>query len=427
VLKVTQLIAIVLAAGKGERMKSDLPKVLHEVCGRPMIEYVLDAARVAGAARIIVVVGHGADAVRAALASHPDVEFVLQAEQLGTGHAVKMCREKLQSHAGPILILTGDAPLVRHESLVQLVNMQQQERAACVFGTAEVANPYGLGRVVRDERGQFLKIVEEKDASPSQKLIREINPSYYVFHGPDLLDALRKIRPNNKQNQLYLTDCPGVLKDEGKRVIAANVLSEQEAYGVNSRDQLATAHEFMQRRIQLNWMQQGVTIVDPRSTFIDSRVTIGADTIIRPFSYVQGPATIGPRCRIGPFAHIRPGTRLDADVEIGAFVEVNRTHLGAGSMARHLAYLGDTSVGTGVTIGAGAITANFDGGAKQGTTIGDRALIGAGSVLVAPVSVGHDAIVGAGSVVTKRHDVPPGTVVVGTPAKPLPPDTKHGQ
>lgn len=417
----TQLIAVVLAAGKGERMKSDRPKVLHEVCGRPMIEYVLDAVRGAGAGRIIVVVGHAASQVQAALAEHSDVEFALQTDQRGTGHAVEVCRNQLQSHDGPVLIVTGDSPLLRASSLAQLCEAQRTERAACVFGTAEVASPFGLGRVVRDSGGEFLRIVEERDASPAEKLIREINPSYYVFAAQDLLDALTKIRPNNRQNQLYLTDCPGVLKNEGKRVIAARVLSEEEAYGVNSRDQLAVAHEILQRRIQLEWMQRGVTIVDPRSTFIDSRVTIGLDTVIRPFTYIQGPASIGPRCRIGPFAHIRPGTRLAADVEVGAFVEVNRTQMDEGAMARHLAYLGDAVVGAGATIGAGAITANFDGASKHPTKIGEGSLIGAGSVLVAPVTVGASATVGAGSVVTKRTEVAAGTVVAGVPARPLRP------
>jgi bifunctional UDP-N-acetylglucosamine pyrophosphorylase/glucosamine-1-phosphate N-acetyltransferase len=418
---VTPLIAVVLAAGKGERMKSDRPKVLHELCGRPMIEYVLDSVRAAGAERTIVVVGHGAAEVRAALAGRADLEFATQTEQRGTGHAVEMCRDQLKSHGGPVLIVTGDSPLLKSTSLIQLVQTLETQRAACVFGTAEVANPFGLGRVVRDDQGEFCKIVEEKDATPAERAIREINPSYYVFQTPELLHALTKIQPNNKQNQLYLTDCPGVLKQEGKRVVAAPVLSEEESYGVNSRDQLAVAHELLQRRIQLEWMQQGVTIVDPRSTFIDSRVTIGIDTVIRPYTYVQGPATIGPRCRIGPFSHIRPGTHLEADVEVGAFVEVSRSHLGSGSMARHLAYVGDAKVGESATIGAGAITANFDGRSKQATTIGDRALIGAGSVLVAPVSVGAGATVGAGSVVTKGHDVPAGGVVVGAPARPLRP------
>jgi bifunctional UDP-N-acetylglucosamine pyrophosphorylase/glucosamine-1-phosphate N-acetyltransferase len=273
--------------------------------------------------------------------------------------------------------------------------------------------------VVRDDKGEFLRIVEERDASPAELLIREINPSYYVFDAPNLLYALTQIRPDNNQKQLYLTDCPSVLLGAGKRVIAAKVLSEEEAYGVNSRDQLAVAHEILQRRIQSRLMQQGVTIVDPRSTFIDSRVIIGMDTIIRPFSYIQGPATIGPRCRIGPFSHIRAGTQLEADVEIGAFVEVNRSHLGRAALVRHLAYLGDAAVGAGANVGAGAITANFDGRTKQSTTIGERAMIGAGAVLVAPVSIGPDATVGAGAVVPKRQDVAAGSVVAGVPAKPL--------
>ena len=413
------LVAVVLAAGKGERMKSDRPKVLHELCGRPMVEYVFDAAREAGARRILVVVGHGADQVQAALSGHRDLEFAAQIEQHGTGHAVATCRDKLLSHGGSVLILTGDSPLIQGASLIRLADTFEREQAVCVFGTAEVTNPFGLGRVVRDDRGEFLRIVEEKDATAEERLIREINPSYYIFRCPDLLDALDKIRPNNKQNQLYLTDCPGVLKGEGKRVLAARVLEEEESYGVNSRDQLAMAHQILQRRIQARWMRDGVTIMDPRSTFIDSRVRIGQDTIIRPFCYIQGPAEIGPRCLIGPFTHVRPGTRLDADVEVGAFVEVNRSHLAQGVVARHLAYLGDAEVGSRSNIGAGAITANFDGTQKHSTTIGAEAMIGAGAVLIAPVTIGQEATVGAGAVVTKQHHVPAGGVVAGVPARPL--------
>jgi bifunctional UDP-N-acetylglucosamine pyrophosphorylase/glucosamine-1-phosphate N-acetyltransferase len=412
-------VTVVLAAGEGTRMKTNRAKVLHELCGRPMIDYVLDAARAAGSRRIIVVVGHRADEVRAALSGHGDIEFVEQTEQRGTGHAVQMCSALLRSHDGPVLILTGDSPLVRGSSLLQLVETREQAQAACVLGTATVANPFGLGRIVRDAEARFQRIVEEKDASDDERAIREINPSYYVFRCVDLLDSLNKIRPNNKQKQLYLTDCPGVLLADGKKVLARNVLEEEEAYGVNSRDELARAFYILQRRIHQHWMNEGVTIADPRSTFIDSRVTIGQDTVILPFSYIQGPSEIGPHCRIGPFAHIRPGTRLDADVEVGAFVEVNRSHLGEGTTARHLAYLGDAVTGPQANIGAGAITANFDGKEKHPTAIGERAMIGAGAVLIAPVTVGADAIVGAGAVVTKRHDVPDGATVAGVPAKSL--------
>jgi bifunctional UDP-N-acetylglucosamine pyrophosphorylase/glucosamine-1-phosphate N-acetyltransferase len=422
---VSSLAAVVLAAGKGERMKSARPKVLHELCGRPMVEYALDAAREAGAQRIVVVVGHGAAEVKTALAGHGDVEFAVQADQLGTGHAVRMCRDHLANHSGPVLILAGDAPLVRGSSLRQLVENQASDQAACVLGTAMVQNPADLGRIVRDSRGEFAAIVEYKDATDEQRTIREINPAYYVFRAPDLLLALTKITTNNKQKQYLLTDCPAVLLRDGKRVRALQVFDEEESYGVNSRAQLAQAHDCLQRRIHQHWMSQGVTIIDPRTTYIDPRATIGQDTVIMPFTCIQGPSEIAPDCRVGPFAHIRPGTRLDAGAEVGAFVEVNRSHLGPAVVARHLAYLGDAQVAAGATIGAGAITANFDGETKQPTKIGECARIGAGSVLIAPVEVGASAVVGAGAVVTRQKDVPAGGVVAGVPAKPLPHKAKR--
>jgi len=309
---VSSLAAVVLAAGKGERMKSARPKVLHELCGRPMVDYALDAAREAGAKRIIVVVGHGAADVQAALARQHDVEFAVQADQLGTGHAVQMCCDHLARHDGPVLVLAGDAPLVRGSSLRQLVENQAADQASCVLGTAVVQNPADLGRIVRDSHGEFVAIVEYKDATDEQRAIHEINPAYYVFHASDLVRALTQITPNNKQKQYLLTDCPAVLLREGKRVRALQVFDEEESYGVNSRAQLAQAHECLQRRIHLHWMSQGVTIVDPRNTYIDPRATIGPDTVIMPFSCIEGPSEIGPECRVGPFAHVQPGTRLDA-------------------------------------------------------------------------------------------------------------------
>lgn len=307
------LTAVVLAAGLGKRMKSELPKILHELCGRPLVDYVIEAARGAGADRIIVVVGHRSEPVRAALAGQDDLVFVTQHPQRGTGHAVQVCRDKLLEGHDPVMVLAGDAPLVRAESLRQLVQAQMAGSLACAFGTATVNHPEGLGRIIRDQNGHFRAIVEEKDATPEQRMIREVNPSYYVFDRADLLwslDELAKRRPTNRQQEYYLTDCPGLLQDRGKGVEALNVMGAEEAYGVNSRSQLADLHVIMQQRIQAYWMEQGVTVVDPRNTYIDSRARIGMDTVIRPFSYIDGPSTIGSACSIGPFAHIVSGFEL---------------------------------------------------------------------------------------------------------------------
>lgn len=297
-------VAVILAAGKSTRMKSALPKVLHEVCGRPMIDYVLDAAREAGVTRQVVIVGHEAEKVQSALAIHKDVEFALQADQKGTGHAVMMARELLAGHDGPVLVLTGDAPLMRAESFEGLLEEFHSQSAACVIGTAETEHNQGLGRIVRDRAGEFVKIVEQKDASPAELSIREINVGCYVFDCRPLFEALDGLRPDNKQMEYYLTDCAAILKAKGLRVVAAKKLDIVEALGVNTRSELAKVGRALQERGLERLMAEGVTIVDPALVSIDPRAHIGPDTVIFPFTTIAGPCFIGSNCRIGPHVHI---------------------------------------------------------------------------------------------------------------------------
>lgn len=297
-------VAVILAAGKSTRMKSEVPKVLHPVCGRIMIEYVLDAARAAGVEKLIVVVGHKAELVRSALAHHSDVVFAEQNEQKGTGHAVMMCESHLAGHNGSVLILAGDTPLLQGSSLEALLESQSSFGAACVIGTANTKNNDGLGRIVRDGSGGFQCIVEQKDATPEQRLITEINTGCYAFKGPELLSALRKVRPNNSQSEYYLTDCPRILMDEGHKVAATCSLTIEEALGVNTRVQLSEVHFSIQQKILTTLMLSGVTIEDRGQTSIEFGASIGRDTVIKPFSVIEGTAVIGENCIVGPFAHI---------------------------------------------------------------------------------------------------------------------------
>ena len=413
-------VAILLAAGHGKRMKSSRAKILHEVCGRPMISYVVEAARGAGAKTIIVVVGAGADQVRAALADEPDVLFAVQENQLGTGDAVRSCRALLEDYHGPAFVLVGDEPLIRPEPLADLLERQRDEAAACLLGTAVVPDPTGFGRILRDSAGRFLKIVEQRDCTPEEAAITEVNPSCYVFELPGLWDALDLLDTGNAQGEYYLTDAPTLLLAMNRKVLALPVLAPDDILGVNTRQHLSQAHAIMQTRILDRLMTEGVSIVDPRNTYVDGRCEIGEDTVIFPYSFLTGHVKVGRGCRIGPMSHLRDGTILEDGAEVGAFVEVSRSSLGEGARARHLAYLGDAVVGAGSNISAGVITANFDGRIKSQTAIGRNAMIGAGSILIAPVTIGNDATVGAGAVVTKNHDVPEGATVVGIPARPLP-------
>jgi bifunctional UDP-N-acetylglucosamine pyrophosphorylase/glucosamine-1-phosphate N-acetyltransferase len=414
-------LAIILAAGHGKRMKSAKAKVLHEVCGRPMIRYVVEAVRGAGAKTIVVVVGYGADQVQSALASDPDVVFATQERQLGTGDAVRSCRALIGDYRGPAFVLVGDEPLIRPEPLADLLNRQQSEKAAALMGTAVVPDPTGFGRILRDTAGHFLRIIEQRDCRPEEAAIREVNPSCYVFELPGLWDALEKLDTSNVQGEYYLTDAPALLQAMGRKVLALPVLQPNDILGVNTRQHLSQAHAIMQERIQDRLMTDGVSIVDPRNTYIDGRAEIGEDTVVFPFSVITGHVKVGAKCRIGPFAHLRDGTVLDDGVEVGAFVETKHSHIESGTIVRHLAYLGDAHLGPDVNVGAGTITANFDGVKKHRSDVGAGAKLGAGSILVAPVSVGAGATIGAGAVVTKEQNVAPGQTVVGVPAKPLKP------
>jgi bifunctional UDP-N-acetylglucosamine pyrophosphorylase/glucosamine-1-phosphate N-acetyltransferase len=414
-------VAIILAAGHGKRMKSEKAKVLHEVCGQPMIRFVVEAARGAGATKIVVVVGYGADQVREALGNEPDIVFATQERQLGTGDAVKVCRDTLEGYRGPAMILVGDAPLIRPGPLADLLSRQKAENAACLIGTAIVPDPNGFGRILRDGAGRFLRIVEQRDCSPEEAAITEVNPSCYVFELPGLWDALDRLGTTNAQGEYYLTDAPALLQEMGRKVVAKAVLEPDDILGVNTRQHLAQADSIMQRRILDRLMTEGVTVVAPMDTYVDGRARIGPDTILYPFTVITGDVIVGRNCRIGPFTHLRDGTVLEEDVEVGAFVELTRTTLGRGTIARHHAYLGDTRVGPGVNVGAGVITANFDGKLKSRTEIGKGAFLGSGAILIAPVQVGEGATVAAGAVVTKNHDVPAGTTVAGVPARPMKP------
>ncbi len=412
-------VAILLAAGHGKRMRSERAKVLHEVCGRPMISYVVEAARGAGAKTIIVVVGAGSDQVRASLAGEPGVLFAHQESQLGTGDAVRSCRSLLEDYQGPAFVLVGDEPLIRPEPLSDLLLRQAEEGAACLLGTAIVPDPTGFGRILRDSAGRFLRIVEQRDCSPEERAINEVNPSCYVFELPGLWDALDRLDTGNAQGEYYLTDAPALLQSMNRKVVALPVLQADDILGVNTRQHLSQAHAIMQSRILDRLMTEGVSVVDPRNTYVDGRCEIGPDSVIFPFSVLSGRVRVGRGCRIGPFAHLRDGTSIADGSEVGAFVEVNRSSLAEGVMAKHLAYLGDAQIGPNANISAGVITANFDGRIKSITTIGRDTMIGAGATLIAPVAIGDGATVGAGAVVTKNQHVKEGETVIGIPARPL--------
>lgn len=306
----SQAVAVILAAGKSTRMKSNMPKVIHTIFDRPMIDYVLDAARSAGVGRMVIVVGYKAEFVQERIDDHTNVEFALQTEQHGTGHAVMMCREQLANHKGPVLVLAGDTPLLKPESLKGLLDELAAHKAGCVIGTAVTEANQGLGRIVRNADGEFVGIVEQKDATPEQQKIQEINTGCYAFDCQALLSALTRIKTNNTQKEHYLTDCPAILKTDGLPVLASPMFDIREAMGVNTRKQLAEVRRVIQERAMEKWMLEGVTIEAPEQTSIDPRAQIGEETVIRPFTVIQGPVVIGKDCQIGPHVVVRGSVEL---------------------------------------------------------------------------------------------------------------------
>jgi bifunctional UDP-N-acetylglucosamine pyrophosphorylase/glucosamine-1-phosphate N-acetyltransferase len=433
------LTAIILAAGEGKRMRSRQPKVLHRLCGRPLVGYPVRLAR-ALADRIVVVTPPDGDEVRRAAGD--DVVAVEQRARLGTGHAVLQARDACRD-ASSLLVLPGDVPLLGADSVERLLTHHRVTGAAATLLTAVVDAPAGYGRVLR-QRGRVARIVEERDATDDQKKIAEINTGVYCFEAARLWAALEQVRPDNDQGEYYLPDVVEILARAGARVEGVPVGDPAEALGVNDRRQLAAVSAIRRRRILDALMESGVTIVDPSTTYVDDTVSVGADTILYPHVTLEGATEIGAGCvigagcqvtdtrlaegvrlkpycvlgasvveegaELGPFCHLRPRSRIGAGARVGNFVEVKQSTLGRGAKANHLAYIGDATVGEHVNIGAGAITCNYDGERKHQTIIGDGAFVGTNASLVAPLVVGEGAYIGSGSVITR--DVPPGALAL---------------
>jgi len=436
----TPLNVVVLAAGLGKRMRSALPKVLHPLAGRPVVAYVIDAARTLSPRAIAVVVGHGADTVRESIGA-PDLTFVLQDPPRGTGDAVRVALAALPTD-GATLVMIGDIPLVPAASLGELAVQALAGKLAVL--TAKVPDPTGLGRIVRDAAGRVRAIVEERDASEIQRSIHEINTGVMAAPTALLKRWVEALKPENAQGEYYVTDIVATAVADGVPVVAEVASDERDVRGVNDRAQLVALERIVQERRAAALMREGVLVADParidirgelvcgRDVRIDvgcvfegevslddnvsvgpycvlRNVRVGAGTRIEPYSYLAD-AIVGAQCRIGPYARLRPGTTLEDDVHVGNFVEIKASTLGRGAKANHLAYIGDATVGGGTNYGAGSITANYDGANKHHTVIGDRASIGSNCVLVAPVTVGAGATIGAGSVVTQN--APPGALTV---------------
>jgi len=433
------VVVAILAAGRGTRMKSNLPKILHSLGGRSLIERVLESVRPLSPSRQMVIVGYQALEVKAAMQSIPNLEFVAQTVQLGTGHAIQQLLLHLENYTGDLLVLSGDVPLLRTETLKQLLQIHTEHQNAATILTAHLSNPKGYGRVFCNSENIVQEIVEDRDCTPAQKQNCRINAGIYCFRWQDLAKILPHLQANNAQKEYYLTDVVSQLEP----VMAVDVQDYQEILGINDRLQLATAYEILQRRVKEKWMAAGVTLIDPASITIDDTVELQPDVIIEPQTHLRGHTVIqtgsriGPGSliensqlgenvtavysvvtdsivqagtRIGPYAHLRDHVEVGAGCRVGNFVELKNSKLGDKTNVAHLSYLGDTTAGNRVNIGAGTITANYDGVKKNRTIIGDRTSTGSNSVLVAPLTLGDDVYVAAGSTITE--DTPDDCLVI---------------
>lgn len=415
-----KLSVLVLAAGQGTRMKSALPKVLHELSGRPLLEHVLLTVKRLKPQGVGVILGHGRQQVEKTLRDRGwnDFRMIVQSVAKGSGHAVRMATSWLKTRGGSVLVVYGDTPLLTAETLKALVQAHAKSKDAATFLAMDVPQPAGYGRMVVGRDGSLQRIVEDRDATPQEKRITLVNTGVACWDVRKLLQVLPKIKPNNAKREYYLTDAVGLLRQAGHRVGVMTAGDWSETQGINNRVDLAEAERAQRRRITERWMREGVTIVDPETTFIDDRAVIAPDTRIWPGTVIQGASVIGANCEVGPysvledatlkdnvkagpFARLRPGTVLESGARVGNFVEIKKSRVGRGSKVNHLTYIGDTQMGDGVNIGAGTITCNYDGYKKSQTVLGDGVFVGSNTNLVAPVRVGAGTIIGAGSTITK--------------------------
>lgn len=412
-----KMTAVILAAGLGTRMKSALPKVLHPIGSGTILGRIIANLKKAGMTDIIVVIGHKADVIKSHFES--DIRFVRQPELLGSGDALAHAVDYMDNSEGDVLVTCGDTPLISDKTYRRIVEKHLTGKDSCTVLTCALPDPTFYGRIIKDSSGNILRIVEEKEVSAEEKKITEINVGTYCFRKADLKRFIRDIEINEKKKEFYLTDIIDIFARNSGKIVSENCNAD-EAIGVNSRKDLALVNKIVNEKSIEKLMETGVTVIDPAATYIDETAVIGMDTVIYPSTVIESDVTVGAGCRIGPFARLRPGTKLSDGVEIGNFVEICRTEIGEGTRVKHHTYLGDTVIGSGVNIGAGTITANYDGKNKHRTVIEDNAFIGVGARLIAPVRIGRGAKVGAGSVVTKNKDVRDGETVVGVPARPLP-------